>query len=107
WAGISGMTLFFVFALLINFATYWFSDKIVLAIYRAKPISQEDEPKLYKIVDALSEEMKIPKPKLYIVDSPAPNAFATGRSPKHSSMAIMSGLMKHLDYDEIEGVLAH
>lgn len=106
-AGAGGMTFFLGLALIINFATYWFSDKIVLAIYRAKPISEKEEEKLHKVVEKLSHEAKISKPKLYRVNLPVLNAFATGRSPKHSAIAVTDGLLKHLDMDEIEGVLAH
>ncbi|HLC39645.1 MAG TPA: zinc metalloprotease HtpX [archaeon] len=106
-AGIAGMTIFLIIAFVINFATYWYSDKIVLRMYRAKEIPKSQEPKLHEIVERLSEESKIPKPKIYLVDMPILNAFATGRSPKHAAVAVTSGLLKHLEWDEIEGVLAH
>ena len=107
WAGIPGMTVFFIIALGLNFASYWFSDKIVLAMYRAKPVSKKDEPKLHAIVERLADDMKMPKPKVYLVNLPILNAFATGRSPKHAAVAVTSGLMKHLNWDEIEGVISH
>lgn len=107
WAGIQGMTIFLIIAFVMNFLAFWFSDKMVLAMYRAKPISKSDEPELHKIVEKLSKEAGIPKPKIYLVDTPVANAFATGRSPNHSAVAVTSGLLKNLDSDEIEGVLGH
>ena len=107
WAGIQGMTIFFIIALVMNFISYWFSDKIVLAMYRAKPISKSDEPKLHDIVEKIADEMNIPKPKMYLVNLPMLNAFATGRSPKHAAVAVTTGLIKNLNWDEIEGVLSH
>ncbi len=107
WSGISGMTIFFGIALVINFLSYWFSDKIVLAMYRAKPISKSDEPRLHEVVEKLSKEAGIPKPRLYKVNLPVLNAFATGRNPKHAAVAVTDGLMKHLEWNELEGVLAH
>lgn len=107
WQGVFGMTIFLVIAFVINFASFWFSDKIVLAMYRAKPLEKSDEPKLHEMVENLAEEMKIPKPRLYVVNMPVLNAFATGRSPKHAAVAVTTGLMKHLNRDEIEGVISH
>ncbi len=106
-AGLEGMMLFLIISVLINFATYWWSDKIVLAMYRAKPISEKDNPKLHQIVAKVAKEAGMPKPKVYLVNLPVPNAFATGRSPKHAAVAVTSGLMNVLNYDEVEGVLAH
>jgi heat shock protein HtpX len=107
FAGFAGMTLFLIIAFVLNFITYWFSDRIVLAMYRAKEIPKSQEPKLHDIVGKLSKEAKIPKPKLYIVRTENPNAFATGRSPKHAAVAVTSGLLESLDWDEVEGVLSH
>jgi len=107
WQGIFGMTIFLVIAFVINFVSFWFSDKIVLAMYKAKPIQKSDEPKLHEMVKRLAEDMKIPNPKLYIVNLPILNAFATGRSPKRAAVAVTTGLMKHLNWDEIEGVISH
>jgi heat shock protein HtpX len=106
-AGIFGMTLFLGLAFVINFLSFWFSDKLVLAIYHAKPLSKEAEPKLHEIVEKLAKESKIPKPKVFIVNLPIMNAFATGRSPKHAAVAVTSGLLRNLNWDEIEGVIAH
>ena len=102
--GIGGMTTALVFAMLLNFFTYWFSDKIVLSMYRAKPTNDK---KLNSIVEKVAKEAGIPKPKVYIVPTDSPNAFATGRSPSHSSIAVTQGLLDRLDDDEIEGVLSH
>ena len=102
--GIGGMTTALVFAMLLNFFTYWFSDKIVLSMYRAKPTNDK---KLNSIVEKVAKETGIPKPKVYIVPTESPNAFATGRSPSHSSIAVTQGLLDRLDDDEIEGVLSH
>ena len=107
WAGIQGMTIFLIIALALNFFSYWYSDKIVLAMYRAKPISKSENPKLHAIVDRVAEEMNIPKPKIYFINLPVLNAFATGRSPKNAAVAVTTGLMKSLDSDEIEGVISH
>lgn len=107
WRGTVGMTYFLVIAFIMNFLAYWFSDKIVLAMYRAKPIQKSDEPKLHEIVENLSKEMKIPKPKVYLVNLPILNAFATGRNYKNSAIAVTSGLLKHLNWGEVEGVISH
>ncbi|MEK6910003.1 MAG: M48 family metalloprotease [Candidatus Aenigmatarchaeota archaeon] len=107
WQGTFGMTIFLVIAFAINFLSFWFSDKIVLAMYRAKPLQKSDEPKLHEIVERLSKEMKIPKPKVYIVNLPILNAFATGRNYKNSAIAVTSGLLKHLNWSEVEGVISH
>ncbi len=101
---IFGMTIALIFALILNFFSYWYSDKIVLSIYGAKPLSNE---KLNSIVEKLAEEANIPKPRLYIIPKNTPNAFATGRSPKNSAIAVTQGLLENLNYDEIEGVLSH
>lgn len=107
WQGVFGMTIFLFIASAINFVSYWYSDKIVLKMYNAKPITKDEEPKLHEIIEKLSKEAKIPKPKIYIVNLPVLNAFACGRSPKHAAVAVTSGLLKHLNWDEVEGVLGH
>ena len=104
FGGIGGMTVALIFAMLINFFSYWFSDKIVLAMYRAK---SSDNKELNHIVEKIAREAGIPKPKVYIVPNKSPNAFATGRSPSHSSVAVTQGLLDDLNNDEIEGVLSH
>lgn len=104
FGGVAGMTYGFVFALAMNFIVYFWSDKIVLHMYRAKPLH---DARLNKMIEKLAAEAGIPKPKTYIVDSEVPNAFATGRSPKHGAIAVTRGLANMLSHDEIEGVLAH
>jgi heat shock protein HtpX len=107
FAGFGGMTLALIMAFTINFITYWFSDKIILTIYRAKEISRDQDFRLHEIVEKLAREAKIPKPKVYLINNNTPNAFATGRSPKHAAIAVTSGLLETLNWDEIEGVLGH
>lgn len=105
--GTGGMVIAFGFALVMNAVTYWYSDKIVLKMYRAQPISQADSPALYSMVDGLTRQAGLPMPKLYVIPGDMPNAFATGRDPQHAAVAVTEGLMRILDRDEVEGVLAH
>ncbi len=105
--GRGGMFVAFIFAAVMNFASYWFSDKIVLTMYGAKEVSESEAPKLHKMVQILSERGDIPKPKVYIVDTEMPNAFATGRNPQNSAVAVTTGIMNLLNEDELFGVLAH
>ena len=106
-AGRQGMWLFLVLAATMNFFAYWFSDKIVLAMYRAKPVTQAQAPELYAIVQHLTQRAKIPMPRLYVIPNESPNAFATGRSPGHAAVAVTQGILRILNRDELEGVLAH
>lgn len=96
-----------VFALITTVGSYWFSDKIVIAASRAKPIQKEDDRELYQLVENLSITAGLPMPRIYLVDDPAPNAFATGRDPAHAIIAVTTGLRHILDKNELEGVLAH
>lgn len=105
--GRTGMTIALIFSLIINFVSYWFSDKIVLNMYRAKEVSKEEVPKLYSIVENLTQAANLPMPKLYIINDDTPNAFATGRNPEHSAVAATTGILRILNDDEIAGVLAH
>jgi heat shock protein HtpX len=105
--GRQGMMIAFVFALVMNAASYWYSDKMVLAMYRAKPVDERQAPGLYAIVRRLAARANIPMPRIYIVPSETPNAFATGRNPEHAVIAVTEGIMRILDDDELEGVLAH
>jgi len=105
--GKEGLTIALIFAGIMNFTAYWFSDKIVLSLYRAKPVSPEQAPGLYRIVEELSARANIPTPRVYIIPAPSPNAFATGRSPKHSAVAVTEGLLDLLSEEEIRGVLSH
>lgn len=105
--GSSGAFFALIFAGAINFASYWFSDKIVLSMYGAKEISESDNPALHSMVSSLAQKAGIPKPKLYFVNNPSPNAFATGRSPSKGAVAITKGLLDNMEMREIEGVIAH
>jgi heat shock protein HtpX len=105
--GQQGMVIAFVIALAMNFFSYWFSDKIVLAAYGAKPIDEAEAPRLYAIVHRLATRAGIPMPRVYMVPSETPNAFATGRNPQHAVVAVTEGIMRILDEEELEGVLAH
>lgn len=105
--GKSGMTVALVFALAMNFFAYWFSDKIVLSMYGAVPVTEAEAPELYSIVRTLSQKAGLPMPKVYIIDADQPNAFATGRNPKHGAVAVTTGIMRLLDRNELAGVIAH
>jgi heat shock protein HtpX len=105
--GQQGMMIAFGFAMLMNVGSYWFSDRIVLAMYHARPVSPEQAPELYRMVERLCERAKLPMPKLYVIDEPTPNAFATGRDPAHAAVAVNQGLLDVLETDEVEGVIAH
>jgi heat shock protein HtpX len=107
FGGTGGMIIAFVFAVIINFGSYWYSDKIVLKMYGAKEVTPAESPNLHRIVDGLAMKAGLPKPKVYIVESGLPNAFATGRDPKHAAVAVTTGILNLLSSEEIEGVLAH
>ena len=105
--GQAGMVYAFGFACVMNFVSYWFSDKIVLMMFGAKEASREQAPELYEIVEDLARKANIPMPRIYLIQSPAPNAFATGRNPKHAAIAATTGILERLDAKELEGVLGH
>ncbi len=105
--GTQGMTYALVLSIAMNFITYWFSDKIVLAMYRAREVSEADEPRLFAIIRSLATQAQLPMPRVYLIPNPTPNAFATGRSPNHASIAVTEGVLKLLSEDELEGVLGH
>jgi len=105
--GPAGAAVALVFALVMNVATYWFSDRLVIAMTRAQPVSPSEAPELHAMVDRLSMLAGIPKPALYIVPDSSPNAFATGRDPKHAAVAVNEGLLRILERPEVEGVIAH
>ncbi len=105
--GQAGMIYAFLFALLMNFFSYWFSDKIVLAMYGAKPIKREDSPEIYSMIERLTINAGIPMPKVYIINNRMANAFATGRNPEHSAVALTTGIIDILDKRELEAVIAH
>jgi heat shock protein HtpX len=105
--GQQGMTIALVMAFVMNFASYWFSDRIVLAMYRAQPVDEASAPGLYQIVRNLAMRARIPMPRVYVIPTDTPNAFATGRNPQHAAVAVTEGIMRILDQEELEGVLAH
>lgn len=105
--GRSGMAMAFGLALVMNFVSYWFSDKIVLNMYGAQPIGEAEAPVVYRIVRNLATKARIPMPRLYIIPAATPNAFATGRSAQHAAVAVTEGILRIMDEQELEGVLAH
>ena len=105
--GQEGMVIAFLFAVAMNFGAYFFSDKIVLSMYKAEEIQEHDAPELFQMVRELSRRAEIPVPRVYIIPSDQPNAFATGRNPEHAAIAVTDGITRILDHDELEGVLAH
>jgi len=107
YGGRNGMVLAFVFAAGINFFSYFYSDKLALAMYRAQPVTREQLPRVYQVVERMTQRIGLPMPKIYVIPSDSPNAFATGRNPKHASVAVTQGILNLLNDDELEGVLAH
>ncbi len=107
WGGQSGMMIALVLAAVMNFGSYFFSDKIALSMSGAQPISREESPRIYQIVERLAAKANIPVPKIYLIPTDSPNAFATGRNPNHASVAVTRGILAICDDEEIEGVLAH
>jgi heat shock protein HtpX len=105
--GRNGAVYAFIFAALMNFFAYWFSDKIVLRMYRAQPVSQSEAPELYQIVGELVNKASLPMPKVYIIENDTPNAFATGRNPEHAAVAVTSGILRILSKEELMGVIGH
>src|SRR3974377_1851411 len=107
FGGQRGMVLALVFAVLMNFTSYFFSDKIALGAYRPQPVTREQLPRAYEIVERLTQKIGIPMPKIYVIPTDSPNAFATGRNPQHASVAMTEGILNLLNDEEMEGVLAH
>jgi heat shock protein HtpX len=105
--GRSGMVFAFALAVLMNFGAYWFSDKIVLRMYNAQPVTETQAPDLYSIVRSLVQKAGMPMPKVYIIPEETPNAFATGRNPEHAVVAVTQGIMRILSREELTGVIAH
>lgn len=105
--GPNGMIVAFGFALVMNFVSYWYSDKMVLAMTHAQPVDERQAPELYAMVRRLAERAALPMPRLYVVPDDSPNAFATGRDPHHAAVAVNEGLLRILNQPEVEGVLAH
>ncbi len=107
FGGRQGIVIAFIFAMVMNFGSYWFSDKIVLKMYRARQVSEGEAPELYSLIKTLALKAGLPMPKVYIVPGDTPNAFATGRNEKHAVVAVTEGLLRILNRDELEGVLSH
>ncbi|HEY4910131.1 MAG TPA: zinc metalloprotease HtpX [Methylomirabilota bacterium] len=105
--GRQGMAIAFLLALVMNFGSYWFSDKIVLSMYGAQPVDEAQAPVLYRIVRELAAKAHIPVPRIYIIQDDSPNAFATGRNPQHAAVAVTEGILRIMTEDELRGVLAH
>src|SRR5579884_899497 len=106
-AGTSGLVVALVFAALMNFFSYWFSDKIALAMSGAREVSYDEAPQLYRLVEQVAQWARLPRPRVYIIESESPNAFATGRDPNHAAVAVTTGILRLLDERELAGVLAH
>jgi heat shock protein HtpX len=107
FGGQNGMVLALVLAGVMNFVSYFFSDKIALAMYRAQPVTREELPRAYSVVERMTQRIGLPMPKMYVIPSDSPNAFATGRNPKHASVAVTQGILDLLNDEELESVLAH
>lgn len=101
------MVFAFILAMGMNFFSYWYSDKIVLRMYRAREVSPQENPQIYQIVGQIAENASLPMPRIYIIPDASPNAFATGRNPEHAVVAVTEGLLKLMDREEIAGVLSH
>src|SRR4029077_7584604 len=107
FGGQQGMELALAFAVILNFVSYFYRDKIALKMYRAQPVTREELPRAYEVVERLSQKIGIPMPKMYVIPTDSPNAFATGRNPQHASVAMTRGILDLLTDEELEGVLAH
>jgi heat shock protein HtpX len=105
--GQNGMLIALIFAAVLNFVSYFFSDKIALAMYRAQPATREELPRVYQVLERLTQKIGIPMPRVYVIPTDSPNAFATGRNPEHASVAVTQGILNLLNDEELEGVLAH
>jgi heat shock protein HtpX len=107
FGGQRGMALALVVAAVMNFVSYFYSDKLALKAYRARPVTREELPRVYQIVERLTQKSNLPMPKIYVIPTDSPNAFATGRNPQHASVAVTHGILNLLTDEELEGVLAH
>src|SRR3954467_4534756 len=107
FGGQNGMFIALIFAAVLNFVSYFYSDKIALSMYRAKPVTREELPRVYQVIERLTQKIGIPMPKIYVIPTDSPNAFATGRNPNHASVAVTQGILTLLNDEELEGVLAH
>jgi heat shock protein HtpX len=107
FGGQGGMVIAFLFAVIMNFGAYWFSDKIVLRMYRAREVDPTQAPDLYRMVERLAQKAGLPTPKVFVIPNESPNAFATGRNPEHAVVAVTQGILRLMNDEELEGVLAH
>ncbi len=107
FGGRNGMVIAFIVAVGMNFFSYFYSDKLALSMYRAQPVTREQLPRVYQIVERILPRMGLPMPRIYVIPSDSPNAFATGRNPKHAAVAVTQGILNLLNDEELEGVLAH
>ncbi len=107
FAGREGLVFGFAIAVAMNFFTYFYSDKLALRMYKAQPATREQLPRVYQVVEQMTQRLGLPMPKIYVIPSPSPNAFATGRNPKHASVAVTEGILQLLNDEELAGVLAH
>ena len=107
FGGSNGMMIMLLISVVMNFASYWYSDKVVLNMYGAREVTPQEAPDLIRLVSGLVQKAKLPMPKVYIMDTEVPNAFATGRDPEHAAIAVTSGIMRALKHEELEGVIAH
>lgn len=107
FGGHNGVVIAFIFAMVLNFGSYWFSDKIVLSMYHAQPVSAAEAPELYTMVSNLAMKASLPMPRVYVIPEDTPNAFATGRDEQHAVVAVTEGILRILNKDELEGVIAH
>jgi heat shock protein HtpX len=107
FGGQNGMLIALIFAAVLNFVSYFYSDKIALSMYRAKPVTRQELPRAYQVVERLTQKIGIPMPRMYVIPTESPNAFATGRNPNHASVAVTQGILNLLNDEELEGVLAH
>src|SRR5262249_51913937 len=107
FGGRNGLVVALILAAVMNFVSYFFSDKIALAMYNAQPVTREQLPRVYNVVERITQRVGLPMPKIYVIPTDSPNAFATGRNPSHASVAVTEGILRLLDDEELEGVLAH
>lgn len=107
YGGRNGMILAFALSVGMNFFSYFYSDKLALSMYHAQPVTREELPRVYQVVERMTQRVNLPMPKIYVIPNDSPNAFATGRNPKHAAVAVTQGILNLLNDDELEGVLAH
>ena len=107
FGGQQGMIFAFILAMGLNFFSYWYSDKIVLRMYRAQEVTSQENPRLYEMIGRIAQRAALPMPRIYVIPEESPNAFATGRNPEHAVVAVTQGLLKLMDREEVEGVLSH